>query len=177
MPMTYPEIAQIRAYGRIDGLWMALYWTVSFALVMALPGTSIGALLALFTPAFMVWRIAVFRDRVLQRHISFWRALYYGLVMATHAVCVFAIVQFAYFKFFDGGRFAAQIIAMVEQLSEAYAGTGIDVSQLKTGAETMAAATPVELMLSFMMQNFMLSLPLCFVCAAITRKNTAGSGQ
>lgn len=175
--MTFPEIAQIRAYGRIDGLWMALYWTVSFALVVASPSSSFGALLALFTPVFMVWRTAAFRDKALSGRISFGRALYYGFVMTTHAICVFAIIQFIYLKFYDGGRFAAQLSYMVEQLSEAYAGTGIDVSQLKTGAETIATATPVELMLSFMMQNFMLSVPLCFLSALMTRKKKASSGS
>lgn len=168
MPINISEIVQLRAFSRLDGLWLALYWTVSFA--VASPQGTIGTLLAIATPVFMYWRLRVYRDKVLTGHLSFRRALYYCAVMASHAICVFALVQFVYFKFIDGGRFAAQILEMVDTMKETYSASGADISALVEGAQALKSASPVEYVLAFMMQNFMLAIPLSIGVALVGRR-------
>jgi len=165
MPIRLSDIVQLRAFSRVDGLWLALYWVLCFALTVASPQGFLGSLLTIATPAFMYWRLSVFRDRIAGGQLSFRRALYYCAVMASHAICVFALVQFVYFKFIDGGRFAAQMVAVAQAMAEAYSAKGTDVSQLVEGTKVLQRATPVELVLAFMMQNFMLSVPLCLIVA------------
>lgn len=170
MPIKISEIVQLRAFSRLDGLWLAIYWTVSFAFAVASPQGTIGTLLAIATPVFMFWRLKIYRDNILTGHITFRRAAYYCVVMASHAICVFALVQFVYFKFIDGGRFAAQILEMAEAMKEIYSANGTDVSALVDGAKALKTATPVELVLAFMMQNFMLSIPLCIIVGIVGRR-------
>lgn len=173
MPITYSELVQIRAFSRLDGLWLALFWTLSFLLIMVVPGGSLGSLLALSTPIFMWWRVTRFRDGVTSGLISFRRSLYYSAIMISHAICVFALVQFVYFKFIDGGRFVAYLSHSVDVLTKAYSDSGIDLSQLVEGVKLLAEATPMELVMSFMIQNFMLAIPLCVITAITVRRNRA----
>lgn len=170
MTIKVAELVQLRAFGRIDALWLTLFWTVSFAFVVASPQSSMGSLLAISTPAFMVWRTMSFRENVLNGSISFRRALYYSFVMFLHAICVFALVQFVYFKFIDGGRFVANLTSMISELSSAYAELGVDMKELSEMAVMLQQATPVELVMGIMMQNVLVALPVCLLVAVISKK-------
>ena len=71
------SLRQAQAFARQDGALLGLLWCVAFASSLYMPQSSIGGLLTLATPIFMIWRLIVFRNYALEGRISYRRAFYY----------------------------------------------------------------------------------------------------
>ena len=84
-------LIQLKAFARIDGLWLALLWTSSFACLMYPPLSILGNLLLLMTPVLMTWRVIKFRNYALDGSISYRRAFAYGCYMTFYASLIFAM--------------------------------------------------------------------------------------
>lgn len=106
--MEYQEYRQLRAYSRYDGVYLAILWAVSFAFTVLSQVSSVvgalGSLLLLATPFFVAYRLKVFREEGLEGSISFGRALLYCIRVFFDGALIFAILQWLYMRFVDGGR-------------------------------------------------------------------------
>lgn len=111
--MTSAEYIQLKAYARVDGAWLALIWTASFACYVAgLANSMLGLLsilLAVASPFFVARRLKAFRDKVRQGSISFMRSWAFVILVFFYAGLLFALVQFAYLAYLDHGYMLSEI--------------------------------------------------------------------
>lgn len=162
------DFLQLKAFARQDALILSAVWTVSFLCVTMAAAGTLGNLLAIATPFVVGWRLIKFRDNILGGGISFRRAFAYAFYVFAYASLVFALVQFAYFRFLDHGVFAATIGESMRLLTPLYKENGISTQQIKQSIDLVAMLTPVQWAFIFMMQNLFIgaiaSLPIAAVC-------------
>ena len=168
--MITPEsLVQLKAFARQDGLLLALYWGISFGFVMLQPESLMGSLLTLATPFVVGWRVTKFRDNVLGGTISFRRSYAYSTSIFIYAAMAFALIQYAYFRFFDQGTFMGLLAQSVETLKPNYEQAGINTAELTETMKLMQAWPPIQWAFVFMIQNifvgFIASLPIAAFCA------------
>lgn len=168
--INVPSLIQLKAFARIDGLWLALLWTASFMSMMYIPKSALGGLLMLATPPFMLWRFIKFRNYALDGVISFARGLTYGCYCIFYASLLFAFVQTAYFQFLDGGHFVQIMHQALQTMEGVYQQNGVDVKQAMETVDLMGTLKPIELAFVFMTQNLLLGALLSVIVAAIGMK-------
>ncbi len=159
---------QLKAFARQDALVLSLIWIASFACITLVHAGALGNLLALATPFIIAWRLTKFRDQILGGFISFRRAFAYGVYTFFYASLLFALAQFAYFRFLDHGAFATMITESMRLLAPMYEQSGISKAELNSNIDLVAMLTPIQWSFLFMMQNiiigFIASLPIAAVC-------------
>jgi len=162
-------LIQLKAFSRQDGALLSLLWIASFACIMYLPASPLGNLLALATPIFVGWRLVEFRNYALDGAISLRRGFAYSVYTFFYASAIFAVAQYIYFKFLDGGRFLAMLTEAMESIAPVYKDMGMGQNEWRQNVETLTVFTPIQWAFMFMMQNIMigitLSLPIAAVCA------------
>ena len=99
------SIVQVKAYARQGGLFLSLAWLVSFALILLVPKSSWGGLVAMSSPFLVGWLLQRFRNEALDGAISFRRALVFSCLTFFYASMIFALAQYVYFRFLDHGLF------------------------------------------------------------------------
>ena len=165
---------QLKAFARQDALLLTLLWTVSFLCIMTAQAGALGNLLALATPFFVGWRTGKFRDSVLGGTISYRRAFAYGVYNYIYAAMLFALVQFAYFRFLDHGTFAQTLTEAMKIVTPVYEQSGMTKEQINDSISLVSALTPIQWAFIFMMQNIAIgvvtSLPMAALC---TRRASA----
>ena len=159
---------QLKAFARQDAL------IPSFACVVMVPAGALGNLFALATPFIVGWRLSKFRDQALNGVISFRRAFAYGIYTFFYASLVFALVQFAYFRFLDHGAFAQTLTDSIKLLMPMYEQNGLSKADITQTITQMTMLTPIEWSFIFMMQNIfaglIISLPIAAVCTRRLKK-------
>lgn len=157
---------QLKAFARQDGMMLAMLWIASFACMTVIPAGAFGNLLA--TPFFVVWRLIQFRDKVLDGTASFRRSFAFAFYVFVYASLVFALAQFAYFRFLDGGAFASAIGESLRLLAPVCEQNGISKAQIDDYMRLVSMFTPVQWAFIFLMQNLaigaVVSVPIAAVC-------------
>lgn len=170
--MTISEaLTQLKAFARIDGAIVAALWTASFAATLLSPTSAIGSTLALATPFVVGARTISFRDHALDGVISVRRGAAHAWFTVAYASILFAVVQYAYFRFFDHGSFSAMITEAGTTLTLAYKAQGMDTKTLTESIEMLAGLTPIQYALLFMSQNLCVGTLLCLPIALVCRRS------
>lgn len=176
--ITTQNIIQLRAFARQDGLLLALLWIASFAAIIYWPETSVGQVLLLATPFLIAWRMRAFRNDALNGVMSYRRAFAYSLHVFFYAALVFALAQYAYFRYLDGGRFVMLLAQGVEEMKEVYSqgqsSPAIEdwLKQTETVPEQIRSTRPIELTFIFMTMNLWIGFFSSFLIAVFGRKNS-----
>lgn len=162
------SIVQVKAYARQGGLFLSLAWLVSFALILLVPKSSWGGLVAMSSPFLVGWLLQRFRNEALDGAISFRRALVFSCLTFFYASMIFALVQYVYFRFLDHGLFLTNIVNQAGLLAEVYKQNGMPTTDITEGLTLMGQLSPIELAFLFMMQNifigWVVSLPVALFC-------------
>ena len=173
----YEGFEQMQAYARIDGVWLAALWTVSFVCFI---GNFVNPLLGLLafaigaaSLAFATLRLKRFRDDVRQGNLSFWGAFGYSALQYLHAALLFAAMQFIYFRFIDNGFMMTHYQRIVQQpefisMMNTYGLTAQDISIVM---ENLNALRPVDIALQFFTTNVMMGLVLSLPAALVIGRN------
>lgn len=170
--MTLREaFIQVKAFARIDGVFMAVLWAVSFIAVVYNPQSIWGAMLALSTPFVAGARLKVFRDQALDGVISFRRGYAYLWYTFFYASLLFAAFQLVYFRFFDHGTFVAMVISALQVIEKAYLEQNLQIGELQEAANTLRSVNYIELVFSFFCQNVTFCTMLALPVAAAMRRN------
>lgn len=173
--MTAEEYIQLKAFARIDGALLSVMWTISFALYvigMANPMMMMGGfIIAVSSPVFAAMRVRKFRDNAREGVISFGRAYTYTVLTFFYAALLFAVVQFVYFRFVDGGYMLSQVMDLMsqepnKQVIEAYGMTDTMNESIKLMAETR----PIDYAVNYLSINMMLGMVLGLPIAALTKR-------
>ena len=165
-------INQTKAFARQDGALLALLWISAFALTILTPQSSIGGLLALSTPFFVVWRMISFRNYALEGSISYRRALVYCMYTFFYSSLIFGVAQFLYFRFLDQGRFMGTVSTMMLAMQTAYKQNGIDTKEINDAMTLINTMTPLELSFMIMMYNLVIGWISSIFIAALTKLKT-----
>lgn len=177
--MTSEEYIQLKAFARIDGALLSVMWIASFACYVA--GMSepmlmmFGMLIAVCSPVFATVRVRKFRDDARGGTISFGRAYGYTVLTFFYAALLFAVAQFVYFQFIDGGYIMSRITEMMNedanrQIIEAY-GMG---ETLNESLKLMGETRPIDYALNYLTLNIMLGMVLGLPIAAVTKRAETG---
>ncbi|MDD7462394.1 MAG: DUF4199 domain-containing protein [Prevotella sp.] len=163
-------LRQLKAFARQDGVVLWLVWLVSFAMMRYAPQMALGNLLALSTPLVVMWRLKVFRTDALEGVISYRRAWVYSMYVFFYASILFAVTQYAYFRFLDNGVFVGSMVSTMDAFAPNYMQMGMTQQELGQTKELLLALTPIELSFLFMMQNLFLGGLMSLFIAAFGMK-------
>ena len=174
--MTAEEYIQLKAFARIDGALLSVMWIASFALYvigMTKPMMMIGGIIiAVSSPVFTASRVRKFRGIARYGIISFGRAYIYSILTFFYASLLFAIAQFVYFQFIDGGYIISQITEMMSQepnrqVIQAYGMTDTINERLSI----MTKTRPIDYAVNYLTLNIMLGMVLGLPIPALTKKD------
>lgn len=174
--ITTEEYIQLKAFARIDGIYLALVWIVSFACYVGgftSPVLSmVASLTALASPLFAAYRLRRFRDDVREGVISYRRAVAYFVLMFVYASLLFALAQYVYFAFIDQGYLIGQYTTMmsaseVQTLLQTYGMTKAQVSDM---LRQMQDITPVYFVFQVLMMNIVLGFVLGIPMGLLTKR-------
>lgn len=169
MPTTQ-DIIQLKAFARQDALLLGGVWMLSFAFIVMAPRSILGGLLALSTPFVVAWLLRRFRDKALDGVISFRRGYAYSVYCFIYASLLFAVVQYVYFRFIDGGQFMQMLTESMKVLTPIYQKNGFNSGELQQALEEIKSIPPSQLVFTLLMQNIFIGLFLSVPIAVILRK-------
>jgi len=166
------SVIQTKAFARQDGAILGLVWTVSFLCSMMSSRQAgaafIGNLLCLMTPFVVVWRLRIFRDKVLDGRISFRKAFAYCALTFFYATLLLTIVQFVWFKYFDHGQFlATQVIPSYKAMGQTYQLADAQIQQM---IDVVSYFTPVAWASFFMLFELSAGIIASLIIAAVMKQ-------
>lgn len=164
---------QVKAFARIDGVFMAVLWAASFMAIIFDPQSVWGTMLAIATPFVAGARLKVFRDRALDGVISFRRGYAYLWYTFLYASLLFAAFQLVYFRFFDNGAFVGMLVGALQTIEAIYRQQNLSVRELQEAVNTLRATSDVQLVFTFFTQNITFCAIMSLHVAAIMRRSYA----
>lgn len=175
---TREEYEQLKAFARIDGALVGLFWIISFACFIGeftYPVLGIVSFIAgVSSIVFAAMRLRTFRDNILEGIISFRRALCYSCFTYFYAALLMAAAQFVYFQFIDNGFLIGQYTAIMskpdiaEMMGKIY---GITPKDMEIAMNTIAALRPIEVALQFLTTNIIIGITVSIPMAAMVKSN------
>lgn len=173
--MTTSEYIQLKAFARIDGVLLALFWIGSFTLYIAgmrNPLFMMGGLaMAVSSPFFAATRVRRFRDNVRNGELDFKTAYLYAALQFFYSALLFAVAQFVYFQYLDNGYIASQVI---EILNDSQSKAILQQNGMwKTMEEAVGAiknTRAIDFALNYLVTNIIIGLVLGLPIAAYVRK-------
>lgn len=171
--MNYDEYRQLRAWSWYDGIYLSILWTASFA-CLVLTGkmpmlSTLFMLIALATPFFVLYRLGRFRNDALGGKLPFRKALFYCVRVFMNAAMLFAIVQWLYLKFIDGGTLVNTAISLLNrpEYKQMVEQMGLNA---KMAADELAAITPLQFAATYFVENIIIGMLLSVPIALIMKK-------
>ena len=174
--MTTQEYIQLRAFARVDGTYVGILWIASFACYLG--GLSspmlglLGGILAVASPFFAAKRLIKFRDDIRDGEISGRRSMLYYALMFFYASLLFALAQYLYFAFLDGGYLMREYTSMLSspEMKQAMQAYGMTADQLMEGLKEFANTSPIMTALNIMTMNITIGLIFSLPVSLITRR-------
>ena len=174
--MTTQEYIQLRAFARVDGTYVGILWIASFACYLG--GLSspmlgfVGGILAVASPFFAAKRLIKFRDDIRDGEISGRRSMLYYALMFFYASLLFALAQYLYFAFLDGGYLMREYTSMLSssEMKQAMQAYGMTADQLMEGLKEFANTSPIMTALNIMTMNITIGLIFSLPVSLITRR-------
>lgn len=173
--MTTEEYIQLKAFARIDGAWLALVWTASFALYIGGMTNPLlmmaGMLVAVCSPFFVAARLRRFRDRVREGYLSFRRAYAYSALTFFYGALLFAVAQFVYFQFIDQGYIANRVAEVMgdPQMRQVIKAYGMGQAMDET-IQALRDTRPIDYALSYFTTNVIIGILLSLPVAGVMKK-------
>lgn len=173
--MTIAEYIQLKAFARIDGALVALFWIVSFVMYVAGMSSPMlmmaGMIAGIASPFFAAARLKRLRERVLGGTLGFRRAWLYAAHVFFYASLLFAAAQFVYFTFIDKGFLATRLM---EVMNEPQTRAMLDANGLTTAMNEafteLQKMRPIDIALNYLTTNILTGFVLALPVAAYARK-------
>ena len=175
--MTPAEYIQLKAFARIDGALLALWWLTGFVCYVAgLTNQMLGLLaivLLLSSPLFVAKRLKMFRDMALGGAISFSRGWAYVVLVFFYASLLLALAVYAYFAFLDHGYVIQTLRNTMSnpemmQLLEQYQ---MD-DMLNQTINEMSSVRPIDIALNMLASNLIIGLVVGMPVAAVLKSKS-----
>lgn len=172
--MQYEEYRQLRKWSWYEGIYLSILWIASFACMVLIPVSpllgNISTLLAFATPFLVAYSLKKYRNTALDGVISYRRALLFCFRVFFNASLLFALAQWLYLQYVDGGRLRTIFESVVntnewQEIMKAY---GINASELS--AALQQAFDPLYFASVCLIQDLIIGLVLSIFIAAIYQK-------
>lgn len=169
------SLVQLKAFSRIDGAWMALFWLISFTcfvLEFRYPVLSMAWLITLCAiPVAAALQLKRFRDRQTCGVMSFRKGWAYITYTFFYATILFALAQYVYFAFIDQGYLVGQYVSALSDpvYKAAFQAYGYSQADLKTFINQLYELKPIGLAMNFATVNLITGMILAIPLAAILR--------
>ena len=113
-----------------------------------------------------------FRDDIRDGEISGRRSMLYYVLMFFYASLLFALAQYIYFAFIDGGFLMRTYTSLLSspEMKQAMQVYGMTSDQLTEGLKEFADASPIMTALNIMTMNITVGLILSLPVSLITRR-------
>lgn len=180
--MTIAEYTQLKAFARIDGAYLGVAWIISFAFYiyglsspfLGLCGTTI----AVLSPFFAAMRLRKFRDSARDGVMSFGRGMAYYIFMFLYASILFALAQYVYFAYIDGGYLLDTYTAIMDTPeAEAMMGAyGITKQQMTENLSLLGQTEPIYIVLNILTMNLFAGVIMSLPSAAIMKRSALPQG-
>lgn len=172
--MNPEEYIQLKAFARIDGALLGLLWIVSFACYIYGFSNAIYSLLAVVTalssPVFVAVKAYRFKTNVRSGEISFMRSFAYSALIFFYGALIFALAQFIYFAYIDGGTLFSNFHSIISgPEARQLIGSQASLSYIQNNLSTLMSMSPIELALNFLSTNITIGIILSIPIAFITR--------
>lgn len=174
--MTPAEYVQLKAFARVDGLYMGVVWIISFGcyimgLTTPLLGMT-GVLIAAASPVLAAMRLRRFRDSIRGGTISYPRAMAYYMLIFFYASLVLAIAQYVYFAYIDRGFVIGAYNDMLSapetvEIMKAY---GVTAGQMEENLSLLQQTKPIYLVFNILTFNLTAGIIMSLPVAAIMRR-------
>ncbi len=180
--MTSDDYVQLKAFARIDGVWLAALWTAGFAFyVMGItnPMLQMAAIITIIaTPFFVARRLRTFRNNVRQGIISFRRSYAYTILVFFYAAVLAAFAQYIYFEFLDQGYLMSKLSEFITSDigSQAIKAYGMS-DMINESMEEMARMRPIDYALNILTMNITAGLILGLPIAAVMQQPAANNDK
>lgn len=181
--MTTEEYIQLRAFARVDGTYVGILWITSFACYLGgLTSPMLGliaGIIAIISPFFAAKRLTKFRDDIRDGEISGKRSMLYYSLMFFYASLLFALVQYLYFAFIDGGYLMREYTSLLssDEMKEAMKVYGITYEQMMQGLKEFADSSPIMTALNIMTMNITIGIFLSLPVALVVKRGVKGSQE
>ncbi|KGI61101.1 hypothetical protein HMPREF3034_01867 [Prevotella sp. DNF00663] len=166
------SILQMQAFARLDGVYLAILWIVSFLSTIYLPEIGIGGFLVLFTPFFVGWRLTKFRDYALDGIIPLGRAILYCMDVFFCGAFIFSAFQFFYLSLVDDGQFTSMLTSTAILMDTI---TGSKGHEYTKAISFYTQMSPLSLTSIFMIDEiilgFIVTPVIALFCFRRTKKN------
>ena len=132
----------------------------------------LGGILAVASPFFAAKRLIKFRDDIRDGEISGCRSMLYYALMFFYASLLFALAQYLYFAFLDGGYLMREYTSMLSssEMKQAMQAYGMTADQLMEGLKEFANTSPIMTALNIMTMNITIGLICSLPVSLITRR-------
>lgn len=175
--MTLAEYVQLKAFARIDGIYLSILWIAGF--VCFLCGLSrpllgnISVFLAVASPIFAAIRLRKFRDYARDGIISCRRSMAYYMLMFLYASIIFALAQVIYFEFIDGGYLVRAYNELFSQpeIVKVFEQYGLSKDTLNGAIAEIDAASSISIAVSIMEFNIIIGIILSIPVGLLIRRD------
>lgn len=151
-------LTQVKAFARVDALYMLLLWTVSFLCTALWSQSGLGNIMSLCTPLVAGWLLIRFRNSVLDGSISFRRGFAYTTYLFAYAALLFAIVQYLYFRFIDMTFVLRMFTMQFNLLEPGYKAQGFTDHELALARSAITDLTPMVLTMLFLFYHLVIGV-------------------
>lgn len=159
--MTFAEsYTQLKAFARIDGAKVGLFWVISFALFVGSFTYPVCGMLWMTTMILTPFLVGVLTNRyakeVLDKPISYRRAYFYSVLVTIYAALILALAQWVYFQYLDHGFVVNTYISMLgdKNVSDMMSQMGYGTEQLTQLTDLLKSMRPIDIALQILSSNF-----------------------
>lgn len=173
--MTPSEYLQLKAFARVDGVLLALLWTVSFACyIWGLQNPVLGMtaiLLMLSTPFYVAYRLKRFRDVDLNGVISLMRGWAFVALVFFYGAILLALVHYVYFAYIDHGYLISYFQQAMEtkEMKDILSAYGMN-EMMNESVQMLSEMRPIDYALNVLTLNISAGLIVGWPIAAFLKR-------
>lgn len=174
--MTATEYKQFKAFARVDGAVLGVIISVTymfFVLMMTNLQYQWLYLIGLVSvPVFVSKRVQNYRDNIVQKRVSFNRALAYSASCFGYAALVVAIVTLVYLQFFDHGMFVQNLLKLfsMPEMKQTMVLSGMNPADLEHELGLLSELRPIDFAVNMITNVFFSGLILSIIIAMFCRR-------
>lgn len=161
----------LRAFARIDGGKLGLFWIGSFALFVLNFSFPLCGMLWMITMIATPFIIGILTRRYtvsqLDGTITYGRAYVYSFLVTFYASLILAIAQWVYFQYIDNGFFLNQYVKIMssQDVSNALSSMGYKIDEINKLIEVLRSLRPIDIALQVLWSNMIAGLIISLTTA------------
>ncbi|MDY4539611.1 MAG: DUF4199 domain-containing protein [Prevotella sp.] len=174
--ITREEYKQLKAFARIDGAILGVIMMATFmAFVHSFTDAfwQIAYIIGIIVvPVFVALRVRNYRDKIVEKRVSFRRAAGYSMFCFGYASLVFSLSVLVYLQYFDNGTLlmGLQEYFRTPEMAQAMKAYGVDAATMKQEVDALSSLRPVDVAFTMISNTLMSGLFCSLFIAVISRR-------